>query len=137
MFGISNEKPERKASREYIYRSREHCSRRQIYLVFAAEEGFSDEEIFQEFISKKTYQINQPLFGAIGLYVPLYKRAEQASTGKMKKIHVSNRSIGGPPPSRLTVQSLLNLYQNRKNPFMCPQGDFTTSCTNSTEQSGQ
>ena len=46
MFGVSNEKPERKASREYIYRSREQQSQTDIFGFRAPEEGFSDRKRF-------------------------------------------------------------------------------------------
>ena len=121
MFGVSNEKPERKASREYIYRSREQQSQTDIFGFRAPEEGFSDEEIFSRGsnigVQEAQWGFRAALFLERSVYISPYTRERTASMGKMKKIHVFNRSIGRPPPSRLTVQSLLNLYQNRKKPF--------------------
>ena len=68
--------------------------------------------------------MSSTLFWSDRFIRPPIQESGQASTGKMKKIHVSNRSIVRPPPSRLTVQSLLNLYQNRKNPFPGLKSDF-------------
>ena len=46
MFGVSNEKPERKASREYIYQPREQQSRKDIFGFRAPEEGVSVGRFF-------------------------------------------------------------------------------------------
>ena len=102
MFGVSDEKPDRKASREYIYQSREQQTPSDIFGLRAPNErrslGFlrwSDRFIY-----------------------PPIKKSEQSQYGQSEK-DPRIQSIDRMPSaeSRLTVQSLLNLCQNRKNPF--------------------
>ena len=82
MFGVSKE-AWHKASREYVYRSRERQSQTDIFGFRTPEEGFQTEEIFQA--QQALSQQEQHSFWSDRFIRPPIQESGQASTGKMKR----------------------------------------------------
>lgn len=124
MFGVSNEKPERKASREYIYRSRERQSQTDIFGFRTPEEGFSDGRDFSRAVERYLQQ-EQHSFLERSVYTSPYTRERTSQYGENEK-DPRIQSIDRTPSSESFNRPVfVKPLPESEEPFSRPQSDFT------------
>ena len=134
MFGVSNEKPERKTSREYIYRSREQQSQTDIFGFRAPEEGFSDRRDFSRGSNIGVHEATRTQWGAPheqhsflerSVYTSPYTRERTSQFGENEK-DPRIQSIDRTPSSESFNRPVfVKPLPESEEPFSRPQSDFT------------
>ena len=133
MFGVSDEKSERKASREYIYQSRERQSKTDIFGYRATEEGLSDGRDFSrgsnigvEETSRTQWSSphERHSFLERSVYASPYIRKRTGQYGQNEK-DPSIQSVDRTPSAELFNRSVfVKPLPESEEPFSRPQADF-------------
>ncbi len=133
MFGVSDEKSERKASREYIYQSRERQSQTDIFGYRAPEEGLSDRRDFSRGSNIGVEETSRTQWGSPheqhsflerSVYTSPYLRKRAGQYGQNKK-DPSIQSVDRTPSAELFNRSVfVKPLPESEETFSRPQADF-------------